>query len=194
MNKDEIKLFEKEIKDCYYYEFYLTQLDTGARIGELLALTWEDVNFDLKQININKTIIKIKEKGKNILKVQNKTKTESNTRKIPLTDRNIIILEELKLNGTSDKLVFASKNGSYISPDNIRKSLRNICNKIGIENIGTHVLRHTYATRLYELNVEIKKISKLLGHSKIEHTYNIYTHISEDTKKEAIDELNKNLF
>jgi integrase len=192
LTTDEIIKFEEAIKSSYYYEYFITQLDTGTRCGELLALTWDDIDFEKRRINIDKTLIKVRDKrGKQILQVQNKPKTNASKRIIPLSLRLIPILQELKQKNRSDELVFCSKNGTLICPNNIRRTLRKISEKMGIDPIATHVLRHSFTTQLFDLGIDIKSISGFLGHSKVEHTYNIYTHISEGNKDETITKYDK---
>jgi integrase len=159
----------------------------------LLALTWDDIDFAKNEMIINKTLVKSKEQGKLTLKVQFEPKTKSSNRTIPMLDKYSVKLKEMKLNRLNNKfndnnIVFCSKVGTHIYPDNMRRSLRKICEKLGIERIGTHSLRHTFTTRLYESNIDDVTRSALLGHAKVAMTHR-YTHVSSEMKRTSIKKL-----
>jgi integrase len=188
--------FEKYSKKSYYYEFFIIALNTGARCGELLALTWNDVDFEKYEIDINKTLISERDStGKMILTVQEVPKTKKSNRKIPVPKRFMDIFKNLKQTRAFKKfddnnIVFCSKVGAYVHSKNLRRSMKIVLDRADIKNkTGVHVLRHTYTTRLFEEKVNIKTISELLGHAKIETTLR-YSHIYDDSKKNAVQILN----
>ena len=96
------------------------------------------------------------------------------------------MLKELKLKGISKEIVFCSNAGTYIIPDNLRRSIRGVCKRANLKNISMHVLRHTFATRLFNLGVPPKQFPELLGHSKIQITLDTYVTITEENKEKAI--------
>jgi len=191
LSRDEQLRFEANVSSSYFYEFFIVALDTGIRSGELLALTWDDVNFKKNEIKVTKTLItkKDKKQKKKILAVQDTPKTKTSNRKIPMTKRVRTLLENLQkkrieMNSNDGNIVFCSQVGTYAYPKNVRRSLGIVFKKAEIDKSGTHVLRHTFATRLFEEKVSIKTISKLLGHASIEVTLNIYIHTYlRNTKK-----------
>lgn len=195
--RDEQSKFEESAKKHPFYEAFIFALDTGVRCGELLSLHWNDIDLKNGIVKVSKTLITVHDKklGKQIVKVQNTPKTQQGNREIPLTLRCISILKELKKQrlqeGFNDKnIVFCSLAGTYQFPKNFRRAMGIVCKNAKIQSGGVHVLRHTFATRLFEEKVQPKVVSKLLGHSKIEVTLNTYTHLVQENTNEAINVLN----
>lgn len=86
--------------------------------------------------------------------------------------------------------VFCNKLGKPIEDKRPGRNLKTILTAIGVEPIKFHALRHTYATRLFEAGIPPKTVQHLMGHSDIETTMNIYTHVMKEQKLEAIDKIN----
>lgn len=188
--EEHTRFFEAAKKSDYFNAFLLADY-TGVRMGELLALKWDDIDLENGQLSITKTLSLVKDrKGiskKKYLLVVQKPKTKASIRTLPLTKNAIKMLSELKVNKSSkSNLVFPSRKNTYIYPRNFERSFQNIVLKAGIEECNTHTLRHTFATRCFEKGINLKIISKWLGHSKIAHTLDIYTHIMPDTEKNAV--------
>ena len=93
-------------------------------------------------------------------------------------------------NYQNNDLVFPTKLGKYQDSSNVRKRFKKALKKAGIKDIKFHALRHTFATRLFENNVPIKTVSSLLGHYDVSITMDIYTHVLEESKKDAAKILN----
>jgi len=74
-------------------------------------------------------------------------------------------------------------------PRNVERSFVRLAEKAGINGINIHVLRHSYATRLFEKGVQPKTVSELLGHKNVSHTLDVYTHVMPETKSEAVKAL-----
>ncbi|NLD50156.1 MAG: site-specific integrase [Clostridiaceae bacterium] len=196
LNQKEIKAFTQEEEKKFLefakhdplYPLFIVALDTGIRLGELLALTWSDIDFKSAEIRVNKNLIFVrnyegKTKNKNILKVQDTPKSKSSNRTVPLTTRSLYLLQKLK----SDRiLVFCTKTNNYLSPRNVERSFVRIAGKAGINDCNFHSLRHTYATRLFELGVPLNVVSKLLGHSKTSITSDIYISVIPQLKTDAV--------
>lgn len=175
---------------------------TGLRIGEAMALQWNDVNRKDKYIIIRKTSVTLKNRDENnngpkrILSTQT-TKTRAGERIIPLNESAIQILEyeeSLNPDHTNNDYVFITKNGDRIkSSSNVRRTLNNIMSRAGcsVDTLTPHELRHTFGSLLIEKNVDIKVVSELLGHTDIKMTYNIYIHVLEKQKAKAITALDK---
>ena len=196
---DEQTIFFEVAKIYSYYEAYLFAVDTGVRDGELFPLTWDDIDFEKGYVQINKTLIFVKDRDNKsgnayILKVQDSTKTKAGVRKIPLTKRCLRMLKELKLrNMTKCQLVFPSKNGTFINPRNFLRCFKTICEKIELDGFNCHTLRHTFATRCFEKGIPVKIVSRWLGHKKVQHTLDIYTHVMPDEEKRAIERLENDI-
>lgn len=167
---------------------------TGLRIGELMALTWEDIDFKNKTLNVNKSRAKGKIDGKTTLYIKD-PKSESGTRTIPLSDRAIYALQKIKEYSTELKL--NSDNNLIVantsSESNITRTVKSMLFRAGCETekCGLHALRHTFGSLLLEKGVDLKTISYLLGHSDITVTANIYLHITREKAINSIEVLNK---
>ena len=130
------------------------------------------------------------------------TKTESSERVIPLPENILPLIFEYKkeqekridkLKGIyqDKKLIFADSIGNPIEHKRPNREVKKICQKINIPDRTFHSIRHSYATRLFELNVPVKTVQHLLGHSTINTTMNIYTHVMEEQKTDEVQKLNK---
>jgi len=170
-----------------------TALDTGMRQGELFALRWSDVDSD--QIRITRSFRYTKDEQTNKQEPNfSTTKTRCSTRTIPLPQRIETILlqhktiqkENLLRYGVVQSkltLIFCTDRGTPFSSQNVLKRLKDIYTPLRIENKTFHDLRHTYATRLFELGEQPKTVQVLLGHSNTAITLNTYTHVLDVMKK-----------
>ncbi len=203
LTKPEVKAFTLQeqlkfftvAKEYRLYNAFLVNVDTGLRSGELLALTWDDVDLENGLININKNIIMVKNRNKdastkNKTIVQNSPKTEASNRVIPLTTRALNILKEMESRKTCN-IVFSSEKNTYVSLRNYQRTFYKVLDKAGLEKCSPHVLRHTFVTRCFEKNVQTKVISEMVGHAKLAHTIDIYTHIMSDVKRDAVKALDQ---
>lgn len=178
------------------YAFHLLAY-TGMRIGEAIALTWDDVDFSRKLIYVNKNSVTFKNpdpeaEQKYLTEVQDSTKTASSTRVIPISrNAEMALLRLREINGQFDT-VLASSTGRPADRRDLARAFSGIQARAGIEPPGTlHSLRHTFATRLIERGVDVKVISSLLGHSDISITYNTYVHVLQRQKVQAIAALDE---
>lgn len=162
---------------------------TGLRIGEILALQWLDIDLDRKLLSVSKNAEYIKEKGM----ILQDTKTKSSNREVAIPDQLCDILQKFmpQNNDDWDKYVVGNKE----KPINVRAASRTaeiICARAGIEWKGFHAFRHSYATRMLECGIPAKAVSDLLGHSNITTTLNIYSHTTNDFKRDCVDKTFKN--
>ena len=122
-------------------------------------------------------------------------KSKSGYRTIPLTDEAIRILENQRSKNKSLKLVpiewkdivFLCRKGTPVKNSTYDTGLFKYCDRVGIPRFSMHVLRHTFATRCIEGGMKPKTLQKILGHSNIGITMNLYVHITEDEKHREID-------
>lgn len=217
-NQEVVEIIEKAISEedsrkiieiCKYnvqYTIFSFALLTGLRQGEILALRLKDVDLTNKVIHVTKTTNKVpifdKDGNKsNYNQITKSPKTSSSIRYVPIVNNLIPMLEnyiefekqkysELNVEYNSDNLFFTSTTCTTIDARNLIKSWQRFLNRNKIEFIKFHALRHTFCTRLAENNIPIKTTSELLGHSNINTTAKIYTHVSQLQKQNAIEQLN----
>nr|DAP74272.1 MAG TPA: Integrase [Caudoviricetes sp.] len=187
-------------------EVFLFALATGMRIGEIMALTWKDIDFEKGEISISKTAVLVKmvdEVEQNGLKYKliiNSPKTRAGYRIIPLLDDAKQLLIEHKKRQDDNKvakgnlyydegIVFTSRYGKYLISSQLRENIKRVSELAGIAPVHLHALRHTFATRGLENGIELKVMQELLGHSKISMTADLYTHVLPEIKKNSMNKL-----
>ncbi len=163
-------------------------LYTGLRIGELLALGWEDIDFIAKEMCISKTCRDGRDSCGKYLKIVDTPKTVSSVRKIPIPKHIVKILKEMKKNSTSQYVV---SGNDAVSIRAYQKSFELLLEKIEIPHRGFHSLRHTFATRALECGMDVKTLSEILGHKSPTVTLNRYAHSMWEHKREMMDKLGK---
>ena len=169
----------------------LLGLFTGIRIGELCALQFKDIDFQKKEIRINKTLQRIYDPTNDIEPskiIISTPKTATSIRNVPITDNIIKILKTL--NTGNDNYIITGKS-KYTEPRTFRRKYTLFMESIGIEALKFHSLRHTFASMNIESGTDVKTISEILGHSNIDVTLKVYTHSSQKAKQKAIDKFNK---
>ncbi len=164
-------------------------LYTGIRIGELLALTWDDIDFDKMLLSVNKTAYKVKINGQNKIMTY-PPKTRSSVRVIPIADKLCNILKEMKEKARSN-YVISTKFNERVETRAYQKTYQCILNKIGVEYKNFHCLRHTFATRAIEIGMDVKTLSEILGHANSEITLSRYVHSMIEYKVEMINKMEK---
>ena len=191
LEKQEQARLEKYIleNEKKYHYGILLSLYTGLRLGEVIALKWQNVDIKNKLIYIDKSVGSISQNHK-ILAIESSPKTQSSIREIPISKQLLILLKKLKQVSTTDNVI-VSHNGKQIQSRAYQKSFENLLKKLHIKHYGFHSLRHTFATRLLENGVDIKTISELLGHSSPTITLNRYVHTNLQNKRKAVEILTK---
>ena len=183
---------EKESNYKAYTLFRLLAF-SGMRKGEALALTWDDLNFTKNELRINKAIAR----GKNSQLYVKSTKTGI-ARTIKMDDKTMEVLKEWKkkqkqdylilgFNTTQPKqLVFSNEQNEYLQPTKTRKWILHVQTKYKLDTITTHGLRHTHCSLLFEAGASLKEVQVRLGHSDVKTTMDIYTHVTQKAKEEAV--------
>ena len=152
-----------------FYPLLQTAIATGLRRGELVALTWNDVDFDRKLIRVNKSY----HNGR-----LEETKTKKSVRNVCIPENLVNVLLEWKKVAPTSKIVFCNKLGNYQDPNNMIKRYFKPClEKAGIKNIRFHDLRHTYASLMIAKGMPIKFIQEQMGHTSIQVTLDKYGHL-----------------
>lgn len=178
---DQLKEFLKlvdETDDIEKIALFRLLAFTGIRKGELLALTWKDLNNNTLTINKAVTRTQI---GLEI----DVTKTKSSDRLISLDDETLGILEKLHESFPTSILMFQSESGGIMTPSLPRKWLLQIIKGTNLPQITIHGFRHTHASLLFESGLSLKQVQHRLGHGDLQTTMNVYTHITQS----AIDDI-----
>ncbi|MBP3930138.1 MAG: site-specific integrase [Peptostreptococcaceae bacterium] len=197
--------FIEAIKGHKLEMLFLIALSTGLRLGELLGLKWSDIDFNTGMLTVNRTLSRVKNQDTGKYEViEQIPKTKNSNRVIPIPSNILTKLKDHKKIQSKQRLFVGEAyiNNNYVFTDDIGnpiddkrpgRNLKSILTKLDINPIKFHALRHTYATRLFEANVPPKTVQVLMGHYDISITMDIYTHVMEDTKLEAVEKLN-NIF
>lgn len=206
LTQEEQALFVKAIENHPLEILFLLDLGTGLRLGELLGLKWGDINFKEENLKVSRTIQRVTEIDKNGNRtskiIEQTPKTKNAIRTIPIPHDIFLKLKVHRKKQLEEKLlagelyydndyVFCNELGYPMDDKKPGRNLKSILKKLGINPIKFHALRHTYATRLFEANVNPKTVQVLMGHYDISMTMDIYTHVMENQKIEAVEELNK---
>lgn len=188
LTKTQLKqLFEEETPDILMFKL---ELWTGLRRGEILALKWENINFDEGYINVCQTLVN--SKGHAI--IRNSTKSNKD-RRVPLCNESRRILAAVQNADKSKKgYVFHNEKGEPLSftvyHTHYKKFFKERQEKYpNIPYISPHKLRHTYATYILQSGGDIETLRCMLGHSNISTTA-IYVHSSFEQMKAAANRLN----
>lgn len=207
----------------YWRPLFTVLLGTGCRIGEICGLRWQDVDMENHVIDINHSMTYFRRGKKAPYTLEFKAgppKTKAGIRKIPMLDAVYEVLKELyderKKNGISPLVVdgmtdfiFINKVGSLYKHSAIDHSIRRIVNNHNAEEevrakkehrepimlpfFSCHTFRHTFCTRFCENETNVKVIQTVMGHADINTTMDIYAEVTEMKKKEAMENLSKNL-
>ena len=173
LTRKEEELFLSEAKGRRYYEAFAFILQTGLRYGELTGLQWSDIDFENRVMRIQRSASYVEDHGEFIV---GEPKSKNGYRDLYLTDAALSILYSLP----RDSVYVFARKGKPVKRSNYNMQLKRICEKIGIEPLSIHKLRHTFATRCIESGMKPKTLQKILGHSDVTVTLNYYVHISSD--------------
>ena len=166
-------------------------LYTGIRLGELLALTWDDIDFNSNLLTINKTSYSAKVDGKTQI-IVDKPKTKKSNRVIPLPNQLVKLLKIIKKESNS-KYVITTRNSRMVGNRSYQRTFKFILKKVNVPYRNFHSLRHTFATNAIELGMDVKTLAEILGHTNAMITLNRYSHSLLNYKIEMMNKLGKNL-
>lgn len=191
-------------------------LGTGMRIGECLALRWEDIDFENNIVKVEKTFIYRKDEKGDMAKHIFPTKTRAGARIIPMIEEvRDAFLQEYEMQKCMgfcseefdgyNNFVFITSTGNICLPISVNRAIHRVCEAYNREekedakrenreplllpNFSAHVFRHTFCTRLCENESNIKVIQELMGHSDISTTMNIYADATTEKKQEIVANL-----
>ncbi|WP_435848493.1 site-specific integrase [Streptomyces javensis] len=181
------------------YAAYVLILVLGFRRGEVLGLTWQNVNLDAGEVTVQLQLQRIRRRL-----VHDETKTEASTAILPLPEICITALrvrrkEQEAAEQAAGELwtdldfVFTTRYGTPIEPRNFNRSFADRTSKAGIRRIRLHDTRHTCGSLLAALDVHPRIAMQILRHSKIAVTMEIYTHVPSEATRKALRRLGKHL-
>ena len=172
------------------YRGIILCLYTGLRIGELLALTWSDVDFEKSILSVTKTCHDGNENGKHI-RIIDTPKTENSRRQIPLSKTLLKMLKDMKKKSKCEFVIADGEKPVFIR--SYQRMFELLLKKLKLPHKGFHSLRHTFATRALECGMDVKSLSEILGHKNAMITLNRYAHSLWEHKAEMMNKLSKML-
>ena len=199
LTKEELKEFLKLAQTTtlsYFFPLVHLMAYTGLRQGEALALEWSDIDFENKKITVDKTAVRIKEK-----QIIQTPKTKNSKRVISIDPATLSILkswkkDQIKIyfrNGKhfegDDNFIFTNERGDWVHIHNFIPYFKRFIADHKLKPITPHGLRHTHASLLFSAGVEPKNISDRLGHSTVQITLDLYTHINEEQRTDTVEKL-----
>ena len=163
---------------------------TGLRLGEVCALTWNDISFTEQTIYVHGTMQRIQTKDdpeRRTKVVITSPKSRSSVRRIPIPRELMRILFSCR-KGRSG-YVLSGTPEAYVEPRTMERHFDRVLKQLGMEHINFHALRHTFATRCVEMNFDVKSLSEILGHANVSITMNRYVHPTMELKRRNMQKL-----
>ncbi|MDY4692109.1 MAG: site-specific integrase [Blautia sp.] len=201
LTREEQKAFMEEARTEWLYEFFCFSLCTGMRINEITALKWSDIDYINNVIHVTKTISW--KKGGGIAETPPKSNTSK--RDIPMNDtiKKILKMQREKISMVygeifsrqMDNNVFIGSNGTKaIASSTVGYSIKSVLKRlkeqgIEIEYFSHHAFRDTFATRYIEEGGNMQTLKKILGHSSLAMTADLYSHVLPDTKQQEMKQI-----
>ena len=165
----------------------LLTLNSGLRLGELCALRWSDIDLHAGFLRVEREVQRLYEQGRTRLVMQ-PPKSESSLRRIPLPADMLSLLAAYKPKHTGDTCLLTG-TAAPIEPRTMQNRYKSLLKRAGVPYRNFHALRHTYATRCIEQNVDVKSVSEMLGHSDVRITLQTYVHVSLRHKQQAVQSI-----
>jgi integrase len=196
----EARLLLRAARDHRLYALWLLLVSTGLRRGEVLGLTWSDVDLAGGQLRVRRNLQRIKREL-----IFGTPKTARSIRTVSLPKRCVEALhahrakqdEERKVAGAKWKpldhqpggLIFTTSTGRATDPRSLNRMLTILCTKANVRRVRVHDLRHTCASLLLAQGVDARIIMETLGHSTITMTLDTYAHVMQTTLRAAADRM-----
>jgi integrase len=195
LSEQEVKLLLDAVKDSYLYMPVFLAIYTGMRMGEILGLTWQDVDLNRGVIQVKQNLYQ-RTPGEPLFK---RPKTPGSRRTIDISPIVVKTLREHKKNQAKERLAWGEgyknynlvcclQNGDTINPPTLSSRFRKIAQRLGLF-VTFHGLRHVHAALLLKINTPPKIVSERLGHSQISITQDLYSHVMPGMQKEAARQL-----
>lgn len=200
MTVEEARKFLACVRDHRLCSMWTITLMLGLRRSEVCGLRWEHVDFAAGSLRIAQTVQRVDGKLREM-----PTKTRRSNRTVPLPARCRFALADhhaqLQQQGGSigrpaqpRGFVFGTSHGTPLEPRNMTRMFREVCEANGIRVVRLHDLRHTCVSLLLAQGVHPRVVMEIVGHSAIEMTMNVYGHVNLDTQRQALDDLDEDLY
>lgn len=166
-------------------------LYTGMRLGEICALRGEDIRLDERVIQVKRSVQRVRcsEMGQRTKLLVQSPKSEYSERKIPIPEVLLERLTEKTIRQKEKKYLFSVDGKSALEPRTLQYRFQKFLEQTKIAAINFHALRHSFATRCVERNVDLKTISEILGHGSVKITLDRYVHSSLEFKRRQINRI-----
>jgi hypothetical protein len=189
LTQEEMQRFLIQAKEDGCYELFLLELSIGLRRGEILALQWDDLDFETGALRITKQVTRVR--GELVI---SEPKTKASIRTVILPPELRQMLWEYRKTVDS-RWMFPSpvKEDSPMDPAAVRKRLSVVLKRAGCKHVRFHDLRHTFATTALEYGMDVKTLSATVGHVSAKTTLNIYTHITDDMRAAAAANIDRGI-
>ena len=181
LSREDMQKVLIQAKEENYYELFLLEFATGLRLGELMALQWDDVNLVTGELRINKQVNLV---GSKLVISEPKTKAAVRTLILPPSVRKVLAEYKTRVNS---RWLFPSpkKEDLPIIPSAVSRRLHTLLEHAGCEQVRFHDLRHTFATNALARGMDIKTLSTILGHVSSATTLNTYSHVTDEMRQRA---------
>ena len=189
LSREEMQRLLIQAKAEGYYEVFLLELTTGLRVGELMALQWDDLNFNTGELRIERQVCKVK--GELLIQPP---KTKASIRTVILPPPVVEALQMYKQT-VSSRWIFPSpkKEDAPLAPAAASHRLSMILTHSGCKKVRFHDLRHTFATNALEHGMDVKTLSTIIGHVSSATTLNVYAHITDDMQRQAAVKIDRGI-
>lgn len=217
--KKDMRVFSREeqaeffecSKGTFYDNLFVVAVSTGLRQGEICALTWDDIDFDKKEISVTKTLLYQKLEGDTQKEFHlNPPKTRTSKRTVPISKQcetalkkqyiqrnNVMARKSAKPLEGFENLLFTTKYGTPICNQILLDAIKRIIEEINLcrdeleqfEIFSPHCFRHTFATRCFEAGIQPKTVQTYLGHATLQMTMDLYTSVLGNHRQEEMQKL-----
>ena len=196
---EQLQAFLDGTREHWLHPLWVVAISTGARLGELLAVTWEDVDLETAVLRIDKSVQTIE--GERIV---TSPKTEYGTRQIRISSATMASLRSWRAQQAEQRLrvgagwsaghlVFSGANGGPLSANTVQDALLRECDRLALPRTSPHGLRHLHASLLLGNGLAIPAVSRRLGHANPSITMSIYAHALSDSETQAVGILDRAL-
>lgn len=194
---EEAQSFLRGVKGDRLEALYSVALALGLRQGEALGLSWEDVGLDAGTLHVNRNLQRI---GGKLVLTEPKTQKSRRTLPLPLALVKALIQhyerqqQDRLLAGeewVETGLIFSTSTGKPLQANNVLKAFKRALKRAGLEDRRFHDMRHSCATLLLAQGVPMRVVMDLLGHTKIQTTADIYSHVTPALQREALAEMDR---